>query len=284
MKFEPFDNEFIFDESLLTEEFPNYLMPGVKKWVFDTLSIHSLFSGRIGLGQVLDDFIHPLNRSLRKNIPSNDTQFWANISSNVILFRNVLSFMLQNVADINDARELEKILIEGSSAYSVEFIKGNEVRGIRTSKGETIFEHVSAKLTYRVAPIVKKQADETIRNERLLGQAWEFYYGLESDDEKTVVRSTDALSGLLRDQFFPDEKRPVLGTILNKISEDPSKYPFPANSIYETKDLIKLMKQFSKIRGNHQKGTGRMPTHEEAGFVLHLTITIFQLFKNNSAK
>lgn len=210
-------------------------MPGVKKWVFDTLRKHSLFSGRIGMDQVLDGFIHPLNRALRKNIPSKDTQFWAHISVNIVLFRNVLSFMLQNIANVNEARELEKILSEGSSAYSVEVIKGKEVRGIRNSKGELLFEHVGAKLGYRVAPTVRKQADETVKSEKLLGQAWEFYYGLESDDEKTVVRATDALSGLLRDQFFPDEKRAVFGTMLDKIKKDPNNYQFPANSIYDAK-------------------------------------------------
>ncbi len=99
------------------------------------------------------------------------------------------------------------------------------------------------------------------------------------DDERTVTRATDALSGILRDRYFPAEKRPQLGTLLEKIKKDCDLYPLPGNTIFDQKEFLSIMSRFSKIRGNHKSGTGRAPMHQEAGFVLHFTIMLFQTLK-----
>lgn len=283
MSFEPFDDQYSFDKDVLTEDFPDYLMPSVKAWIFDTLSAHGMFYGRVGAGQVLDKFLLPLNRALRTTIESNDTLFINEVTSTKSLLRNVLSYMLQTVSDVAQARELEKILTEGSSAYQVEFIRdtANPITALRTVNGEPVFKITDTKLVYRVSSIVKKQAQDIASTHILLADAWDAYYGVSPDDEKTVTRCTDALAGALRDKFFPGEKRTQLGTILHKIKQDPAKFQLPASSIYSQTALLDLMKDFSKIRGNHKSGTGREPTHEEAGFVLHFSIMFTHLLGVN---
>lgn len=277
MTFTPFDEEYQFDQNVLNEDFPPYLMPGVKAWIFKTLKNNGMFSGVIGRGQVLDNFLHSLNRVLRTDIPSNDIYFFNTIKSDVRLFRNVLSYMLQKVANTQEANQLERILKEGSSAYAVEFEHGSEIAGFRTKESESIFNIVGSRLVYRVSPIVKKQAQPVLNESILLAQAWDAHYGINPDDEKVVTRCTDAIAGIIKDTYFPGEERSQLGTLVAKIRKQPTKYSFPADSIYETVKLLDLMQDFSKIRGNHKTGTGRAPTHEEASFVLHFSIMLFHL-------
>lgn len=279
MSFEPFDEEYKFDKSILTESFPPYLLPSVRKWIFGVLKSHGMAQGAIERGYFFDNFLFPLNRQLRKSLPPNESDFFNNIFSSKKVSRNVLSYILQRIAYENEGRELEQILSEASSAYSVEFTESNAPI-IQVAGGKSKLSQKKMKLVYRVAPVVKKQAAEILNNNDLIAEAWESHYGMKPDDEKTVTRCTDALAGLLRDKYFPTEKRPQLGTLLQKMRAKPTTYPLPADSLYDNDKFLEIMKDFSKIRGNHKTGTGRAPTHEEAGFVLHYTIMLFQLLRN----
>src|SRR5690606_38279516 len=111
-------------------------------------------------------------------------------------FRNVLTYLLQNVANAEEGRKLEVILADTSSAYSVNF-KEEEVKN-----GALVGKATKMKLAYRVPPVVKEQALDVMRTDQLLAEAWESHYGIDPDDEKTVTRCTDALAGLLRDVYF----------------------------------------------------------------------------------
>ncbi len=272
--FEPFDEEFNFDKSILTESFPNYMLPSILLWIKTILIGHQMYSPAISRDVSDGKLVQPINRTLRKTIRTNWAFFLADIQENVPTFRNVLTYLLQNVANAEEGRKLEVILSDTSSAYSVDFNE-EEVRS-----GALIGRATRMKLVYRVPPVVKEQALDVMRTDQILAEAWESHYGISPDDEKTVTRCTDALAGLLRDTYFPEEKRPQLGTLLGKMRKDLEKYPLPANSLYDSDKFLELMKDFSKIRGNHKSGTGRAPTHEEAFFVLHYTIMLFQLLRS----
>lgn len=280
MNFEPFDDRYAFDKSVLVEDFPPYLMPSVKKWVFDVLGKHSMLRGSVGMGQVLDNFLLPLNRVLRENISSNSTAFFNDISVDTVRFRNVLSYMLQTVADVGEGNGLERILKEGASAYTVEFKKGEALKGIRHASGEPVFHIIGMKLVYRVPPVVRIQAEEVMHNETLLAEAWEEYYGLDPNEEIVITRCTDALSGLIRDKYFPAERKPQLGKLLKQLIENKDKHFLPAESMYDKEEFLTLMDKFSEKRNNHQTGTSTKPTHEEAGFVLHFSIMFFHLLRS----
>lgn len=265
--FEPFDEKFEFDKSVLTEGFPDYMIASVKAWLIKTLRDQGALSGTY-LSE--DKFILPLNQAMRQtfSIPWHD--FWNEMKKDIPTFRNILSYVLQNVARKPQGVALEKILSQTSSAYAVE---------IDTVLVNQQISQTNMKLVYRVPLIVKKQAENIFNDHALLAEAWESHYGVKPDDEKTVTRATDALAGLIRNRYFPDEKRPQLGTLLGKMRQKPEEYILPAQSLFDTDKFLELMKDFSKIRGNHQSGTGRKPTHEEAGFVLHFSIMLFQLLK-----
>lgn len=280
--FDPFDSEFKIDKSVLTKDIPVFLEQSLRRWIDSVFHKHSFIHiGPRGF-PVIDGamFLHPLQETFRREFSDDPETFYNEMLSNIKLFRNMLSYILQNITDVNEARALETILARSSSAYAVDFIKGKEIiSGLKRIDGKPMFEDVGCKLIYRVAPIVRMQAEDVLSSENLLAEAWEAYYGMQPDDEKTVIRCTDALAGLLRDAYFPTENRPVFGSMLQKMKQVPGSYTLPANCLYDTKEFLELMKDFSKIRGNHQKGTGRKPTHEEAGFVLHFAIMFFQLLK-----
>ena len=281
-EFEPFDSEYEIDKSVLSDQLEDYLRPSTDRWLRATMNSHTLVQisrGKLVLKEAA--FLHPLQETFRRQFPAELNTFVTSMFSDIKLFRNLLSYILQNVATVSEARDLEEILARCSSAYAVEFIRDTDPQsGIFTTDGKPFYKIIGTKLTYRVPLIVKIQAEEVFATESLFAEAWEFYYGMSPDDEKTVVRATDALAGAIRDVFFPEEKRPVFGTLLNKLKQDPASYPMLANSIYDQKKFLETMDQFSKIRGNHQKGTGRKPTHEEAGFVLHFAIMFYQILRS----
>lgn len=274
--FEPFDEEFNFDKSILTEAFPEYMLPSVMLWIKDLLIRRQLFKPQLSRDVNDSKLVMPMNRALRKTFRSNWLAFMADIQTDVSTLRNAITYLLQNIADAQDGQRLEAILSDTSSAYSVDF-KEEEVRS-----GAIIGKATRMKLVYRVPPVVKEQALDIMRTDQLLAEAWESHYGINPDDEKTVTRCTDALAGLLRDVYFPEEKRPQLGTLLGKIRKDLGKYTLPASSIYDSDKFLELMKDFSKIRGNHKSGTGRAPTHVEASFVLHYAIMLFQILRSKN--
>ena len=268
--FEPFDDTFRFDKTILNDAFPDYILTSIYDWLHETLSVRGLL-----YVSTLNDslFILPLNRAMRRIFNSSWSSFWEEITASPELFRNILSYVLQTVAHKPQGEALEKILSQTSSAYAV------EISSTKSSQNGLITQEIKMKLVHRVAPIVKKQATEIISTSNLLGEAWESHYGIKPDDEKTVTRATDALAGLLRDRYFPDESRPQLGKLIAKIRQNPEEYALPAKSLYNADAFLSLTKEFSKIRGNHKTGTGRAPSHEEAAFVLHFTIMLFQLLK-----
>ncbi|MCA9350743.1 MAG: hypothetical protein KDJ52_26375 [Anaerolineae bacterium] len=274
--FEPFDKTFRFDESILTENFPNYMLPSILSWIFNVMVAHKLYdpyhSNMIDTAKL----VNPINRMLRTTFRSKYADFIADIQFDLSTFRNVLSYLLQRVSDANEGKTLENILYETSSAYAVEF------KEVNVKNGAIGWKVTKMKLVYRVPPIVKKQALEVMRTDQLLTEAWDFHYGIDFDDEKTVTRCTDVLSGLLRDKYYPNEKKPQLGKLLKQLIENKDKIILPADTLYNKESLLKMMVKFSEKRNNHQKGTGTKPSHEEAGFVLHFTIMLYQLFRSKN--
>lgn len=280
--FMPFDTEYEVDKSVLTEELPGYLTRSLRQWTSDVLINNKKISKNRNGIYVLDAtaFLNPLQETFRRNFDEHPDMFLTKMFSDVKLFRNLMSYILQHTANLLEARDLEAILERSGSAYAVEFEKEPVPKQAIMSLNSPGYRIVRTKLVYRVAPIVKMQAEDVLRDSELLSEAWSYYYGVKPDDEKTVVRCVDALAGMIRDAYFPNENRPQLGTLLGKMRQKPNDYDLPASDLYDTDKFLEIMKDFSKIRGNHKSGTGRAPTHEEAAFVLHYTIMMFQLLRS----
>lgn len=271
MNFEPFDSEFEFNKEVLSEDFKDYQLISIKSWLRETLkSTKKLSSNNVSLSNEL--FVLPLNEIFRQTFSPNFELFWDSIVVNSKLFRNILSYVLQTSATEYQANKLERILGRTGSAYAVSTSKKSQ----KIAQGISVNKNVS-KLLYRVSKVTSEQAAPILNTNALIQEAWDAFYGLKPNYEKVTTRCTDALAGILRDKFYPDDKKPQLGKLLGQLISSPEKFSIPGETIFDKEQFLRLMDNFTSIRGDHQTGTGRKPTKDEAKFVLHYTISAAHL-------
>lgn len=111
-------------------------------------------------------------------------------------------------------------------------------------------------------------------------EAWIKYYQHNPDYEKSVSICCDVLENLLGQTYWPQDEKPQLGKFVNQFKDTPSILSYAGNTIVNPKNLLTdLLLEFPNIRGQHTEGKGRKPTPEEAKFVLHITITVWNLQK-----
>ena len=109
-------------------------------------------------------------------------------------------------------------------------------------------------------------------------EAWLACYSRNPDYEKTVSKATDALETLYKTKYFPTDTKPNLAKFLNDFAQNPGQLRFKGDSLVIPKNqLAELSRAFVPIRGHHTSGTGRSPTKEEAEFVLHYAIFIWNI-------
>ncbi|MCB9817445.1 hypothetical protein H6795_02830 [Candidatus Nomurabacteria bacterium] len=51
---------------------------------------------------------------------------------------------------------------------------------------------------------------------------------------------------LLRDKYYPNEKKPQLGKLLKQLIENKDKIILPADTLYNKESLLKMMVKFSE--------------------------------------
>jgi hypothetical protein len=96
--------------------------------------------------------------------------------------------------------------------------------------------------------------------------------------EKVVSRSCDFLEKFLGTKYFPQDPKPQLKKFVHAFEADPSKLSYKGDSLVKPKSgITSLLREASDIRGQHTQGKGRKPTRQEAEFVLHTTIYVWNL-------
>lgn len=181
---------------------------------------------------------------------------------------NFIALCLQNFANQNEAYKLEVILSQGGSAYEV----------IKTDKSASEYDEGVYDLAERVSEVVKKQSEQALEDSELLKEAWDSCFSRSPDYERVVSRSSDFLEAFLGKIYFPDDTRPQLKKFVHAFERKPEILDYKGDSVVDPKsNLTSLLKEASNIRGQHIAGKGREPTKEEAEFVLHSTIYIWNL-------
>jgi hypothetical protein len=129
-----------------------------------------------------------------------------------------------------------------------------------------------------VPELVHEQAKNALDENSLLLDAWLSCYGRDPDYEKTVSRCCDALERFFKDKYWPKDPKPQLGKFVAQFSQTPDILNYKGMSLIDPKNLVTdLLKDFPNIRGQHTAGKGRKPTPDEAEFVLHTTIYLWNL-------
>ncbi|HET9412099.1 MAG TPA: hypothetical protein VFO38_04585 [Candidatus Saccharimonadales bacterium] len=272
MRFKPFSEKYDFTKSELTEHYPLYLRRPIAQWFHDLVAENELgyftnsYISRIS--GLKPGFVNNLNTIFRENFPTDLQDFIKKIFSDADLTSNFLALLLQNICKGVDAVRLEMILSNGGSAFAVE----------KVDKSANSYDAGVYDLVKRVPEVVAKQAAEALTSNELIKEAWNACYSRNPDYERTVNRCCDALEHMLRDKYESKNVKPQLGMLIKNLQTTPGKLSFKGDTLLRNKaDLMSLVSSATQVRGSHTAGTGRKPTSEEAEFILHSTILIWNV-------
>lgn len=274
MKFRPFTKGFNFSDSELSKEFQDYLVGPIARWIRDYLKERGWINDLYLHGaRVEQELIDNLQIHLRTTFPSSLDDFIRTVFQNSELTANFLALLIQNCNRPNLARRLENILKIGGSAYKV------EVEETKESEYRTSYEY---NFVYRVPEPVQTASQQALSASDLLKSAWSYCFRHNPDYEKTVSLCNDFIEGYLRDKFWPKETRTrSLYTAIKEIKKNPKILLFKGSSfLSDPVYLLELLEGVAKIRGEHTSGEGRKPTPDEAEYILHTTIYIWNLMEN----
>lgn len=266
MKFKPFTKKYKFEEKVLIEDFPEYFFKPISEWLYSIMNYNGVLEGG---RRLITFFNNELNVMFRENFPAEWGEFLEFIFNDNERLCDILALCLQNFANEEEALDLEFILSQGGSAYSI----------IKTDKSANEYKKGVYNLAFRVPDLVKKQAEKALSKNQLLEEAWSFCYSRKPDYEKTVTRCCDFLEGYLGKKYFPADPKPQLVKFIHSLKGAKSKtLNYKGNTIVEPPNLIlDLLENASNVRGQHTRGQGRKPTKEEAEFILQTTIYIWNL-------
>lgn len=271
MKFKPVTDNYVFDTNELTKDFPQYLKIPVGTWIKEVLKSSGIWSQSPWQAINLE-FLNNLDLFFRESteFPRDHNKFLDFVLKNSNRTINVIAICLQNYASPSQSNKMENILSTGGSAYAV----------MSTCSNPKEYQKGVSDIVERVPKVVMESSKEVLEKNTLLEEAWLSCYSRNPNYERTVSRCVDALEGLFKEKYFPQDLKPVLSKFINDFHSNPEKLSFYGDTLTNPKSiLIDLAKEFIPIRGHHTSGTGRAPTKEEAVFVLHYTIFVFQLFK-----
>lgn len=239
----------------------------VATWIREVLNKAQIWTNN-SYQPISQDFINSLDLLFREPFPRDSNKFLGFILADTDRTINFIALCLQNYAYLPEAYEMENILATGGSAYAV----------MITSKDPQIYHKGIADVVERVPDVVKAASEKVLNENELVKEAWHSCYSRNPDYAKTVSKCVDALEGLYKTKYFPAEQRPSFGKFVRDLETDPTPLNFQGDTLIDPKsNLTKLGEKFIPIRGHHTSGTGRAPTKEEAVFVLHYTIFVFQV-------
>jgi len=270
MKFTPITKEYAFSDNVLIKTYPQFMHKPLHDWMYTVLKVMGMI---IEMQEIIfkikfaNNFVNEINTHFRETFPVKPDYFLDFVLENKDRTTNFLSLCLENYASYEDALILEKILSKSGSAYRV----------VLTSENPTRFKKGVAKLEERVPEIVRTSFGKVATTNSLLEEAWNACYSTSPNYETAVSRSVDAIEGHLQMKFFPKDLRPNISKFIKDLIAN-NKFTFKGDNLVLNKnELISIGKEFIAVRGQHQSGTGRIPTKEEAEFILHYTIFILSV-------
>lgn len=270
MQFKPFGKRYSFSKEVLIRDFPGYMQEPIRNWFFSTLEYTDVLELEYnGHSYYLKDYFKDnLQLHFREEFPKKWNSFVDFVLFDSDRTANFIALCLQNYAMASDALSLELVLLQGGSAFGV--------KKINPSADE--YKRGVYDLIERVSPIVREQSESAIESNQLLNDAWIYCYSRNPDYEKVVTKACDFLESFLGKKYFPKDTKPQLKKFVHAFELTPGILDYKGNSIVNPKNrLTDLLEEASNIRGQHTGGQGRVPTKEEAEFVLHTTILIWNL-------
>lgn len=268
ISFKPFGKKYDFKDSVLIRDYPEYMLSSLNNWIieiFDRVNVIATSNNYLtnGTAYVKTGFLDTLRISFREIFPQNWNDFIKFTFADVDRTSNILAFCLQNFAYKSDVESLENILSKGGSAYEAALI----------DEDKDIYD-----LIERVPIVIKEQSEKALNENEMLRESWKFCYSRNPDYEKTVINCQNFLEEFLRNKYEPSNLKPQLGKLIGNLKSANKKLKFKGETVLNNKqDILLLLDNIPQFRGIHTAGTGKIPNKEEAEFVLHTTIYIWNL-------
>lgn len=213
-------------------------------------------------------FRHLLNLTFREDFPDTFSELLAFLFEDQDRITNFLSFCLQKYSNGENSDLLDRILTLGGSAYSVHKINSNASEYV-----EGGYE-----LVQRVPEPIKEISERAITSNDLLQEAWVSCYSPKPNYEKVVSSCCDALEGIFKDNYYPNDGKPNLGKLINNLKDNPENLEYKGSNLVNPKEIVvELVRELPTVRGQHTNGTGKKPTKEEAEYALATAIYIWNL-------
>lgn len=266
MKFKPFTKKYDFSEKAPTSDFPAYFAQPLFNWFLEVADYANVLD-KYNRYYLKQSFRNSLQITFHETAPEEFEDFFKYVYTDSDRTANYIALWLQNYTKQSQAMQLEYILRQGNSAYQVSLVKKDA--------GE--YDTGVYDLVMRVPDEIKKSSADALKN-NLLMEAWQLAYSRKPDDERVVTKCCNFLEGYLGKKYFPKDPKPQLKKFVHAFQNKPSMLKYLGDTIVNPKNaLTDLLVNVSDIRGQHTEGNGRTPTHEEAIFVLHATIFIWNI-------
>ena len=259
IKFKPFGKKYKFDDTALVHNYPGYMHSSLEIWLWDVLKnadAVNMASRYLSVSSderyVVPNFLNILRVEFREVFPQHWDDFLSFLIQDSDRMSNILAFCLQNFANGEDAINLEYILSTSGSGYKIQ----------KTNTDASEYDRGAYDLTERVPEVIQEQSKTALSSNQILLDAWNSCYSRNPGYE-------------------PGNKKPQLGKLVGNLKTSSKKLNFKGDTVVSDKmTILLLIDNVAQFRGMHTAGTGEVPSKEEAEYVLHTTIYIWNIHQN----
>lgn len=263
------NKKYDFSNNALEEDFPEYMHSALTKWIrlaFDELDYYRERYYQKDETALKESVVNAFELRMRKTLPR-DTEFFIDrffLDKDDMLF--LLEHLLRRAGNIYIdghplGEGLEQILELSGSAYSA--IKEEDAWG----------------LYYRVPELTKKNSKKAREKDNSLKTAWENCYGINPNYNAVVTDSINSIEGVFKDHYFPKDKKTQFGKYLGSLERGEKTLSCLGVELLDEKgkEVVPLLRNLVKYRGEHKNGTGKDATREIAIYALNVAIWFWNL-------
>lgn len=270
MKSKPVIEKYRFDDTLLLT-IPNYLHAPIGNWLYNVLVRKDLLIAADGIynnrTRFSKNFHEILQIEMREVYPDEWNQAINFILGDSDRTLTILQWSLNYCANQSEALGLEYSLRTGGMGYAVQSLK----------KDASEYDDGVYDLVERVPDVVKKMAEKSFETNEELLRAWRSCYGLNPKYNEVVQVCQNVLESVLRDRYLPKDGKAQLGKLITDIRNGKTLKYKGSDIPGEPNDLLKIIQNVPGYRGLHKAGTGKDASREEAEFVMHASILIWNM-------
>ena len=260
MSFTPLSDKYRYDDKILRDDFPKFIIDPLRMWVGLVLNrVEITKDGEIRIG-----FINELRVMMREEVPYRYVSFFDFIFEDRDRILLILQYCLDAYANEPESNKLNDILIKSGLCWCVAG-KGDIYGG-------------GYELHHRVSPEKKELAGKIISIDEKFSEVWRCCYGINPDYNKAVQGCQNILEGYLQKHYFPNDKRPNLSKYINDVKANlKARTDGKFASFVKPESLFEMLSGIHKFRGIHTNGQGEDCDKRNAEAIVLTTMYFIEL-------